>query len=65
MIKRVRKWFQDQNNITRKTAGLAEKEVSVQMKFDTAMSILNNRREKDVPVEYERRRHTNGIPKPI
>lgn len=55
MIKRVKKWFQDQNNITRKTAGLAEKEASMKRKLEVAMAILN-RRERDVPVEFERRR---------
>lgn len=55
MIRRMRKWFKDQNNITRKTAGLEEKAASVQRKFDVALSILN-RREKEIEVPFERRK---------
>lgn len=57
MIKRIKRWFKDQNAITRKTGGLAEKEAATQRKWEVAMAILN-RREKDVPVEFERRKRT-------
>lgn len=55
MLKRVKKWFKDQDNITRKTAGLAEKEASTKRKYDVAMSILDQRK-IDVAVEVERRK---------
>lgn len=55
MIKRIRTWWDKQKDLTKKTAGLAEKEASTQRKYDVAMSILN-RREKDVPVKINRRK---------
>lgn len=55
MIKRMKKWWKKQKDITKKTAGLAEKEASTRRKYEVAMSILEKRK-IDIPVETERRK---------
>ena len=57
MIKRIKKWWKEDREITRKTGGLAEKQESMKRKLDVAMSILTEeRRERNIPVEVDRRR---------
>ena len=55
MIKRIKKWWKTQKDITRKVAGLAEKEAAMERKYEVAMSILNKRK-IDLPVAIERRK---------
>lgn len=53
--KKVQQWFQDQNAMARKSGGLAEKEASIQVKMDAAMSILAKRRKEVIHVDVDRR----------
>ena len=53
-------WLKKQRDITRKTAGLAEKEKSTQRKIDVASKILD-RRESNREVETDRRVENNML----
>lgn len=55
MIKAIKKWFNKQNNITKKTAGIKEKEEGTRRKYEAAMSILEKRK-MDIPVNIDRRK---------
>lgn len=50
------KWWHEfkRKDIQKRIPGLALKQATIQMKIDSAMRVLN-RREKDVPVDVERR----------
>lgn len=59
MIKQIRNWIRKHEAITRKTAGLSEKDAAVQRKWEVAISILDERKE-DIPVEIDRRKRIHA-----
>lgn len=55
MIKKIKTWWNNQKEITKKSAGIKEKEEGTRRKYEAAMSILNKRKE-NIHVDIERRK---------
>jgi hypothetical protein len=49
------KWITKQKNMIKRTAGIEEKAASTRRKIEVAMSILNERRKRNIEVPIDRR----------